>query len=409
MRKLSLTLALIFALALAVGAAAEGILPVLQTPPPEIIETLSFHRAMNYSSTPSAGTTGDGGYYYEYSSVNYATYLDFGRALAQEGFTLAQIEVADDGTGVVNATCTKDTASLTVTYNADTRLLKVTYAPRVLAEEVDSENPYVIDETQASILPELAQVISLHAVTGISYSDVKYNSDQGGYIYYYSSVPYAAYARFSAKLGEAGFSLVSTDKTEDGYDRAVVTDGEVELTIDYHQENKYARVIYPPYAHARGRALFDDYDVVSDGDTIEVMENVKVTFNGWEYVDQYYSSYDGTVYSSEDGTRIALIHLDVDFYRPETWYVYDLLKGYSVYSGRMPVDGYNFGQYEYEPDSSYLNYVYSSRNDLSGKAQFSAAIAIRLTEEQAANIGDVSVTFYSTDYTTPYVYRLQAQ
>ena len=54
MRKLALILALLLALALAVGAVAEGILPVLQTPPPEIVETLSFHRAMNYSSTPFA-------------------------------------------------------------------------------------------------------------------------------------------------------------------------------------------------------------------------------------------------------------------------------------------------------------------------------------------------------------------
>ena len=83
MRKLTFVLALLLILLPVSGAFAEGILPVLQTPPPEITEAISYHRAMNRDSTPSASSTGDDRYYYEYSSVTYLNYLDFGRALAQ--------------------------------------------------------------------------------------------------------------------------------------------------------------------------------------------------------------------------------------------------------------------------------------------------------------------------------------
>ena len=88
MRKLAILFAVLLALLPVAGAHAEGILPVLQTPPPEITETISYHRAMNFDSTPSASTTSDGRYYYKYSSVTYLNYLSFGRALAQEGFSL---------------------------------------------------------------------------------------------------------------------------------------------------------------------------------------------------------------------------------------------------------------------------------------------------------------------------------
>ena len=528
MRKPMLVFILLLTLTFAVGAHAEGILPVLQTPPPEIVETLSFHRAMNFSSTPSAYTTGDGRYYYEYSPVNYETYLDFGRALAQEGFTLgesglrengssyavlanesgtsmtvdynaayskltvtyaprvlawetdednpyvideslepvlpelphtisyhramnfgstpsgsstgdggvcysydsvtypqylnfgralaqegfalAQIEQANDGTGAVTAACTQDGATLNIFFNDDEHRLKVTYAPGMLAAEVDSDDPYVIDESLDSILPELTQIVSLHSATGRGYDSVEFNYDQGGYTYYYSGVPYAAYARFSLELGEAGFSLVSSEKTEDGYDRAVVSNGEVELIIDYHQENKYARVVYPPYAHASSRALFDDYDLVSDGDTIEVMENVKLTFGGWKFVNEYYSYSDGTSYYVGDGQQIVLIEMAIDYYRPEAWDVGDLMKGRKIYIGRVPFDSIsNFGEYRSDPDDPDVNDIFSAGNELSGKAQITAALAIRLTDEQAAHLEDLSVVFYSTDYTTPYVYRLKAQ
>ena len=403
MRKFTLivlTLALLFA----VGARAEGILPVLQTPPPEITETISYHRVFNYSSTPSASTTSDGRYYYTYDPVSFAAYEKFGKALAQEGYALSQIEAGED-TCAFDAICTKDTTTLTVRYNPHYREMTVTYSPRVLAEEADAENPYVVDESQTSILPELPQVVSLHAVTGLDRpSDPDRVED--GYRYYYYYVPYSAYTRFSVKLAEAGFSLVSSEKTEDGYDRAVVTDGQTQLTIDYDQEDKCAYVTYPMHAFPRDRAMFDDYEPVAEGDTVQVLENVSVTFGNWEFVDRYYSYSDGR-FTAEDGTNILLIHMDVDFYRPENWDVGDVLKNRRVYVGESTVDTTNFGRYNYDETDSDLHNVYSASDDLSGKAQFPAVIAIRLTDEQAANPEDIALTFTSMDYATPYVYRLQ--
>ena len=406
MRKLFVALALLLIPMLFVGALAEGILPVLQTPPPEIIEVISYHRAMNKDSTPSASTTDDGGYLYEYSSVTYKDYLDFGRALAQEGFALSQITPVDDGTGAVDVCVTKDTATLEILYNEDRQSMKVSYSPRVLALEVDPEHPYEIDASQVSILPELEQVISLHAVTGCSYSSFDFVSDGGGYRYHYYDVPYAAYARFSVKLGEAGFTLVSTEKTEDGYDRAVVTDGKFQLTVDYHQEDRDLYVYYPEFAHARARDYFGDFDPVRDGDTLELVENVKVTFKGWEFVDRFYSSNIGS-HSNEDGTKQVLIHMDIDFYRPENWDISNLLRNRTLFIGDTSVsDAMTFGEYKYDPESSDLNKLYG--NSYTGRAQFSAAIALVLTEEQAAHPEDIAVTFFSADYVTPYIYRLQA-
>ena len=406
MRKLISMLALLLMLSLCVGALAEGILPVLQTPPPEIIEVISYHRAMNKDSTPSASTTGDGGYRYEYSYVLYDQYLQFGRALAQEGFALTRFTPLDDGTGAVDVCVTKDTAMLEIVYNEDEQRLKVTYSPRVLAQEVDPEHPYEIDETQTSVLPELEQVISLHAVTGLSYSSFSFVSDGGGYRYHYNGVPYAAYTRFSVKLGEAGFTLVSSEKTEEGYDRAVVSDGKFQLTVDYHQENQDVWVWYPEFAHPRARDYFGDFDTVRDGDTLELLENVKVTFTGWEFVDSFYSTSIGA-HSNEDGTRHVLIHMDFDFYRAENWDIRDLLPQRALYVGGVPIsDAMTLGQYTYDPDTSNPHQLYSG--SFTGRAQFSAAIALVLTEEQAAHPEDIAVTFYSADYVTPCVYYLQA-
>ena len=405
MCKLSLILALMLALALLAGASAEGILPVLQTPPPEITETVSYHRMMNFSSTPSASSDSEGRYYYEYSGVTYQQYLDFGRALNQEGFAVSSFSQLDNGTGAAQVSVTKDAATLEIIYNADTQYLKVTYAPRLLAEEVDPDNPYRIAPAQDSILPELEQVISLHAVTGLSRPSPDLVSD-GGYRYYYYNVPYAAYARFSVKLAEAGFTLVSSEKTEEGLDRAVVSDGKVQLTIDYSQEDEYAYVTYPQYAHARDRDRFGDYEVIRDGDTIETMENVKITFTGWEFVDVLYSSSYGR-WEAADGMKLALIHMDVDFYRPETWSVYDLTRSRTLYfAGASISDATCCGEYEYNPEDADLNNLYDRSH--TGRAQFPMAIGLMLTEEQAAHPEDIALSFFSPDSITPYVYYLQA-
>ena len=78
-------------------ALAEGILPVLQTPVPEITEAVSLHAVCDVKAvTPTLEK--DGGYRYDYKLITQENYEDFGRALAQEGFVLGSAETAADGT-----------------------------------------------------------------------------------------------------------------------------------------------------------------------------------------------------------------------------------------------------------------------------------------------------------------------
>ena len=147
---------------------AEGILPVLQTPVPEITEAVSLHAVCDVKAvTPTLEK--DGGYRYDYTKITQENYADFGRALAQEGFALDSAGTAADGT--VTAVAAKDSASVTVTYDCGKETLRAVYSPRVNAMEKNEEEPYTIREDAVSILPELPVTVSLHGATGVPVSE----------------------------------------------------------------------------------------------------------------------------------------------------------------------------------------------------------------------------------------------
>ena len=54
-----------------VSASAQGILPVLQTPMPEITQAVSLH-AMKCKDAPVPRTDGKGGYIFEYANVTFS-------------------------------------------------------------------------------------------------------------------------------------------------------------------------------------------------------------------------------------------------------------------------------------------------------------------------------------------------
>ena len=522
--KLCRLAALMLALLLAACASAEGILPVLQTPPPEITETISYHRVMNFSSTPSASGSGDGGYYYTYSGVTYPQYLEFGRALAQEGFTLAESGFTDSG---VARSVVENGAALTVDYNAFTQSLTVTYPPRVLAWEVDEARPYAIDGARESLLPELPralsyhramnytstpsgdsygegrwyydysgvdygqylafgralaqegftlaesattddgatqvtvsdgaaalaltynpfthalrvvyprgtiaqepdpenryavdasrdsllpamkQTISLHAVTGVSFTTP--DRVEGGYRYGYYNVSYPCYAQFSLKLGEAGFSLVSSDKTEDGYDRAVVSDGAVTLTLDYSQDDQYAYVYYPLDASPRDAVKYDDFTPIAAGQTVELNENLTATVLGWEAVDRYVTyyydnnwipmaKYFDNEYLSGDGIQRMLVTFEIANNRPDSLNAQYLLNSLVVYCDGQKVScssGVLTSTAKFSTDGD---------DTLSPKNTLTFAVGFGLTDEQAAHPERVAVTFTDKNYAIPYAYILE--
>jgi len=523
MRKLAFLLALLLTLLSACAAGAEGILPVLQTPPPEISETVSYHRVMNFSSTPSASSASDGSFYYEYSSITYQNYLAFGRALAQEGFALAESGFTDAGNPLL--VVEKGGTSLTVEFRPFCRQMVVRYPPRVLAWEVDEEHPYVIDDAVASALPDLPRAISYHRAMnktyppdgksysegrwGYEYSDVDHDhylkfgralaqegfaltgseatedggimatvSDgkveleltynpfthglrviyplgmlaqeintheryaidparatllpelkqtislhaatgkgfttpdrvNGGYRYIYYDVPYPAYARFSVKLGEAGFTLVSSEKTEDGYDRAVVSDGNVTLTLDYDQEAKRAIVTYPLDASPRDAAKYGDYTPVGAGDRIELNEGLTATVIGWKKVDQYvtyyydnnwipFAKYCDSEYPSGNGVQQVLVTFEIENERPEDLVTSSLLSGLQVYCDGDEV-WCSCGEL-----TSEASFSIDGDDRLRPKEKITFAVGFGLTDEQAAHPENLAITFTDRNYALRYAYN----
>lgn len=399
---------LILAAALLLGAAAsaDGILPVLQTPPPEISEAVSYHYYMNLD-TPTASSDDSGCYYYTYTA-SYADYLKFGKALVQDGYALVKSEMADDGTGALIATLEKPgCATLTIRYNQDMHSLKVTYPPSVIAIDADPANPYTIDETQASILPELTQAISLHAVAWFSRPDsnnIDKRSD-GGYRYYYSSVPYSAYERFSNKLAEEGFSLVSSDVTDNGYNHAVITNGEYELEIYYHTEKKDIYVHYPAGVHARDRKFYEDYTIVRDGEVIDLDPNIKATIAGWEPVERFYGYRSGKWFESDDTTQVIILKMDVDYRLPTGMDYYYLIEVGSLVAEGEDSKYITYGKLYVEDDGdmNILDYY----DDIAGRDHFTLAIGLRLTKEQAANPEGVAISFRGYNNYTPMIYYLK--
>ena len=511
-------------LMLAASACAEGILPVLQTPPPEITETISYHRVMNLSSTPSASSASDGSFFYTYSSIRYADYLAFGRALAQEGFALAESGFTDSG--LPQLVVEKDGCALTVEYNPYFKEMTVRYPPRVLAWEVDVDHPYTIDDSLESALPDLPRTLSYHRALNqtyppsgerygdgrwyFSYSSVDYDhylkfgralAQEGyaatgsevdgdavetvtlsdgntaleltyspfthslrviypigtlpaevdlenryavdpatpsalpelkqtismhsatgkgfpspervtdGYRYYYSSVPYAAYAQFSVKLAEEGFTLVSSEKTEDGYDRAVVSDGDVTLTLDYSQEGEFAMVTYPLDVSPRNARKYDDYTIVGAGDTVELSENLTANVLGWQAMDQYVTYYydDNWIpvakyidheHTSGDGVQQMLVTFQITNERPDTLDARSLLNGLTVYCDGESVScdyGTMSGETHFSTDSDQV---------LRPKETITFAVGFALTDEHAAHPENVAVTFTDKNYAVRYAYIL---
>ena len=405
-KTLALLLTLLLALALlSACACAEGILPVLQTPPPELTETLSFHQALNFDDTPSASTTGEGGYRYTYAGVGYAAYQKFGQALAQEGFALTSSEADDEGT--LYCAAAKDGVTLQLDYNCHTQYLNVTYPPRVLAKEADAESPYIIDAGAASILPPIPQVISLPAVTGSGYGTVSRVED--GYSYSYYSIPYECYARFSVKLGEAGFSLVSSGKTDEGYDRAVVTDGQTQLTIDYDQEGRHAWVTYPVDVCPRVASRYDDYEPVAVGDAIPLAENVTARITGWEKVDYYVTYYydnnwipfakyfDSTMATTDEIQRV-LVYFEVEYRRPEDASVSNLLRELYVWGGDESIH-YSKGEL-----TSEAKFSTDSDDRVSDKQTITVAVGFGVDKALLAQPGALALTFTDWNYAVPYAF-----
>ena len=399
-RVFSAALALLLLLTGSAGAA--NILPVLQTPLPEIAETISLHEVLGLSApVPEAETRGSYQYFtYTYHHITIADYELFGRALSQEGFALNTGSVS--GTDV-SAEASRGSGSITVSYNIPGKKMSVVYSPtlQVRAWDISKDAPYRMLRDSQSILPAIPEAVSLDSATALSYQSDEETED-GGRRYHYSSVNYDCYNAFGIALGEAGYALVSAETLEDGSSRAIVKNGGgLTLTMDYNLETQKASVVYPAGVYPREPRLYEDYETVRDGEAFSQMQNVVFTPAGWKQVDSY-KTYYSTV-ESKDGRQSILVTFEIRNDRQEELYSQDLLSGLTLVVGNMKRNAVagmwgGVGQiWNKEKDTTHGPYTGMFR------------VGFQLTEKQLEHPEDIALIFNAMDGTVRRVYFLAEQ
>ena len=121
-------------------------------------------------------------------------------------------------------------------------------------------------------------------------------------------------------------------------------------------------------------------------------------------MDQFYYQYHGTDVFSKDGKQLIIILMDIDYRRPTGTQYDNLFHFGTVYIGDQTKSIFTFGKLrKTEP---YYD-IQRGYDEITGKTQFQAAIALELPEEAAASPAGVAVTFSGMDNYVPYVYYLQ--
>lgn len=385
-----------------------GILPNLQDAPAE--NAISLHMMLGETG-PEPVMQEDGSYEFDYDTVTLSEYEDFGRVLAQEGYTLARSD--ETGNESVHAVVSDGTKQFTVIYDPNYRSMSVIYPEGVVVSQYNEANPYLVDRNQSSILPQIPQAVSLHQSTCKDYYDITHPED-GGTLYRYSGVSYEQYELFSTKLEEAGFTLESSQTLVDGTARAVVSNGEIALTVDYNVDSQEAEVLYPKGVFAKDCVKYDDYTLLQDGDEIQLMEDVSMKVIGWEevesYVDHYLdnnwipSKYVENNHISAYGEQMIFMTLEISYNRPDaksiTGLLNDLNVSYGVYNMIYPDRGEVTGDRSIYDDSD---------NEASGEKEFTFGIGFSLNEAQMEHLDKTAITFMNGDATERYVYYLSRE
>lgn len=410
---LTLVMSLCFLLAVAVsGAAADSILPVLQTPKPEAIEAPVFH-ALTGRKAPEAEKTESGALRYRYADVGYSEYLDFGRLLAQEGFTLTDSD--ENASGAVTAVMGKEHAEVEVYFNQEEKVLTVTYTAWARPAETVAAAPAAIDPATASVLPELTQVISFESATAVRPEETVWTGTS--YRHSYSGVSYAAYTRFGEKLGEEGYALTSAETLEGGVSRAVVEKDGIKLTLDYDMEKETASVLYPKGVHPRELSLYGDFTELVEGETVQLAEYASLTWLGWEKVDSYREYYKDYRYkpnpkrtseehTTGEGVQQVLLRFSVRLEPGAEYRTADILKNLTLRYGKEKLEmnrGLENGEHSF-------NYDDLTETITSGGAakEYVVACGAALTEEQLEHPEEVTLTFNDGDNAVRYVCYLES-
>lgn len=385
---------------LSAAALSEGILPVLQTPQPDLAEIISFHSVIGMEG-PEPVQLEDGGLEYRYSPVGYAQYLDFGKALKQENYTLLSSETGEDGAAVA-VVSKDDSAPVTIRYHEDFRELTVRYPLRTTARGYDPAEPFTVDQKADSLLPELILAISLHSATGRE-RVTPVRAENGATRYCYKDVAYSCYTAFSVKLGREGYSLVSSEMLPDGISRANVSDGKASLCIDYDPATLVMEITYPAGVYARDLNRYADYTEVAEEQPFELLDCASVTLRGWETADSCRLSTGEEIYPDE-GKRFIRILADISYNSPETRESLYLFSNIEACSGGEDLAAPAFGRYD--PATGLTD---SGNSEISGRRDLSLSMLLSVTDEQAARPDQIVVTFTDPDRAVRYCYPLEKE
>ena len=261
-------------------------------------------------------------------------------------------------------------------------------------------------------MPEVAppeediEVISLEAVTGAVYTGGN-STDDGGKRKEYHYVSYECYARFSVKLEEEGFTLVSSETLEDGRIKSVVTNGAAELKITYDPETKFVIVEYPPHVFPRDPRKYEDYETVEEGAAFEPANKVSAVFSGWEKVDSYIESWLDERYlpskrwddpfESEKDAQLIMVKMEVAYDGLSDIVAHDLFNSVGLRIGEEFISCKHKGRMIDEQS------IWDDDDKVGGPVSFTYAMTFALTDEQLEHIDEAAVTFTDMNYAVPYV------
>ena len=300
------------------AAYAESILPGLKTT--DRILYAPALRSVSELETPTPSSGSNSTKDYAYRSVSLDTYDAFSLALARAGYLLDATET-DEESGNVTTDVSYSEIKLKIVYNPDNETMKVTYPKGVL--------PSPDSETDQSLVRDASAAEGILPVIGVRYapsiSQVSFLMDSnpdalpsGAQQYHYQPFSPVIYERFGAKLGEAGYSLVSAEEGQGkGEQVIVVAKDNIELTLHYNGESSWMKVDYPQRVkpaesdlaeYTKAIVVGDVYEVTQSGVAASVTNVTTVSqyTEDWRSVTPWFTRTDSSTYYAETDDEVFL-------------------------------------------------------------------------------------------------------
>ena len=231
---------------LTASASAGSILPSLGTAD-QILYAPAL-RGVSELETPTPSDRGGGDKEYSYNGVSLNIFEAFSLALARAGYALDASETEEES-GNINSEVSGSGIRLKIVYNPDNERMTVIYPKGVLPSPDEATDTSLIRDASmaegilpANIVrfaPSIPQVSFLTAGSPTALPS-------GGQRYTFKPVKPVIYERYSAKLGEEGYALISAEQDEGtGGQVLVVGKGNIELTLRYNSGEEKMMIDYP--------------------------------------------------------------------------------------------------------------------------------------------------------------------